>query len=457
MSKKMTLVWFLLIPSLYGIDPQNLNPTDSKISDTDVVGAYRVLAGKPISLDRFKELKKLIKGKRWELLDLGRYLINLEEVRSFLKIDFRPKGKGMAPSPLQNPIGLNEVSLESEAYRKLSTVNRAAKLLDEDITAIYRVLFGKPITIEQFSTLQRLRDVHHLDFRAFAIHVLSYDEVCKNLNLPPLSDVDTIPLLLKNGMTLFGPKSDVIITRAIATTGCWEPHLESLLRKLIKPGDYSIDVGANIGYTTAILSELVGEKGKVFSFEPFPALAKILKKSKSINNWRNVVLYPYAVTNYSGTVFMKTSTTIPGGTALISKEEAVSYTDYVSNNIAKVSCTSLDLLFNPYLKRLDHIKIDAEGAEPLVLAGAQKLIERFHPIITMEFTPREYRKQGIDPVQILNNLKKQGYRFAFVIDLWPVNDVFSFVKVKSLEPGEIVKRIDAIGTYLDLLAVHLPV
>jgi protein-L-isoaspartate O-methyltransferase len=65
-----------------------------------------------------------------------------------------------------------------------------------------------------------------------------------------------------------------------------EPEL-SVVRYLVKPGDFVIDIGANIGVYTKMLSELVGPNGRVYSIEPYPptfeTLSYIVRKLRLDN------------------------------------------------------------------------------------------------------------------------------------------------------------------------------
>lgn len=72
-----------------------------------------------------------------------------------------------------------------------------------------------------------------------------------------------------------------------------KPHHEEfeteIFKKEIKKGDTVLDLGAHIGYYTLLAAKLVGEKGKVFAFEPEPTNFALLKKNIKINNYQNVI------------------------------------------------------------------------------------------------------------------------------------------------------------------------
>jgi len=72
--------------------------------------------------------------------------------------------------------------------------------------------------------------------------------------------------------------------------GCYQIAVTEAMKKILKPGDTFIDVGAHIGYLTAIGASLVGQKGVVYSFEPVPFYFESLKKLAQINPNYNIVV-----------------------------------------------------------------------------------------------------------------------------------------------------------------------
>ena len=70
-----------------------------------------------------------------------------------------------------------------------------------------------------------------------------------------------------------------------------------LVKRTIKKGDVVLDIGANIGVYTVLFAEIVGDKGRVYAFEPDPKNFALLKKNIEINKYKNVVLINKAVLN----------------------------------------------------------------------------------------------------------------------------------------------------------------
>jgi FkbM family methyltransferase len=79
--------------------------------------------------------------------------------------------------------------------------------------------------------------------------------------------------------------------------GYWEYWVSDFMWRNIKPGDTVIDVGANLGYYSVLMADLVGSTGRVVSFEPNPRLFELLQRNVGINGFtRRTQCYPRAVT-----------------------------------------------------------------------------------------------------------------------------------------------------------------
>src|SRR5262245_13382224 len=103
-----------------------------------------------------------------------------------------------------------------------------------------------------------------------------------------------------NRMVLHEQASDVVISRELAEKQIFEPFETKLVLENICRGDWVIDVGANIGYYTLLFAQKVGQRGRVFAFEPDPENFELLEHNVRQNGYDNVVLVNKAVAEKTG-------------------------------------------------------------------------------------------------------------------------------------------------------------
>jgi FkbM family methyltransferase len=147
--------------------------------------------------------------------------------------------------------------------------------------------------------------------------------------------------------------------------------------------DVALDVGANIGITSAILSETVAS---VHALEAAPNIFRLLETNIAGNGLHNVTLHNLAISDRVGHVrFIEDSAYGYVNTGLEGRD---------------VSCVSIDELVTRLgLERVDFIKVDIEGGDWTALKGAAQTIANFHPLIYMEFNPWCLgRHAGVNPI-----------------------------------------------------------
>ena len=172
-----------------------------------------------------------------------------------------------------------------------------------------------------------------------------------------------------------------------------------------------IDVGAHIGIVSIILSKKVRESGKVFSFEPTPSTFKLLKKTININNVKaTVVPVNKAVSAKSGVdSFYVTEIEAHNSNSLSSNNR-----NYGNEKKIDVELIPIDDFAKEYnLKKVDFIKIDAEGAEYSVLKGSKEVIDRFHPKIILSLHPASIKSFGDNLPEIWDFLVSKNYNVIY--------------------------------------------
>lgn len=153
-----------------------------------------------------------------------------------------------------------------------------------------------------------------------------------------------------------------------------EPETLRYLDNNAREGDIVVDIGAMVGYFTVFLSDLVGEKGKIISFEPDPYMNKILRANVRLNHLKNVEVLQYAADDKNGQA--RFFVNHPGRSSLIPLRGVREIIDIPTMKIDELN-----------LEQLDWVKIDTEGTEAAVLRGMRDTLERCNPKIIVEFIP----------------------------------------------------------------------
>jgi len=174
--------------------------------------------------------------------------------------------------------------------------------------------------------------------------------------------------------------------------GYWEYWITDFMWRNVKPGQVALDVGANHGYYTLLLADLVGPRGKVYAFEPNPRLAELLDQNIALNGFWHVAEARAAAVGDrdGGTAHLMVPVRDPKNAHVVAPEHGTPIElDATRFAVHEVPLTTLD---EAVPGRADFLKIDVEGAEEAVWRGMQRLIARSPGIaIVMEFNARRCR------------------------------------------------------------------
>lgn len=203
------------------------------------------------------------------------------------------------------------------------------------------------------------------------------------------------------------------IDLAIFLFGRFEPKTVRTYSKLIKPGYTVLDIGANIGAHTLNMANLVGPNGRVIAFEPTEfAYSKLLENIK-LNQFLSSCIKPYQVmlVRDDGIVpdeFIFSSW--PVGAK--SGEEAYMHPVHCGMYKSTKNATAyrLDTFLNERgISRVDFIKLDVDGYECDVLAGAKATIATCKPILILELAPSILESHGESLTALIDSLRSMGY------------------------------------------------
>jgi FkbM family methyltransferase len=213
------------------------------------------------------------------------------------------------------------------------------------------------------------------------------------------------------------------IDLSIYLFGAFEPSVVRRYRHLVSPGDVVVDIGANVGAHTLPLARAAGESGRVVAFEPTGWAFEKLLANLALNpdlGGRVTAEHALLVSPGQQAVPAEIYSSWPlavgsgrsgqGGQAELHPQHrgmlrgtdgarAVTLDDYFAG----------DRQASDKPSRVDFVKLDVDGAEPDVLAGAAATIERHRPAIVIEMAPCAY--EGGDGFErIVGFLTSRGYR-----------------------------------------------
>jgi FkbM family methyltransferase len=162
-----------------------------------------------------------------------------------------------------------------------------------------------------------------------------------------------------------------------------ERPMQDAFDRLVKRGDYVVDVGTNWGGHALHMSRLVGPTGQVLAIEPSPGVAMEARWHFEANSGQNIRLLEVALADAEGTAYFEAANL--STTGHLSSETTGAPTD------TKVVVTTLDSVVRQQgFNRLDLVKIDVEGAESRVLAGAKDTLKQHRPSLIVELhTPEQ--------------------------------------------------------------------
>ena len=216
----------------------------------------------------------------------------------------------------------------------------------------------------------------------------------------------TVPLF-------FGARMQVItgeeMSSAVLAFGYTEVALTSLMLRVLKPGDFVVDVGTHFGYEALLASHLVGAAGRVVTFEPNPDAIRVAAPNLAART--NVELVSKAVGDREGTIVLERP---PIGQSAFARTTPE---DVPTGRGLMVPLTTLDATLGTSTRPIRFLKSDVEGGEEAVLRGARRLLAKDAPLLVLE---ADFPESGGEPspraqrlAQFLRPLGYTGYSFDY--------------------------------------------
>ena len=296
---------------------------------------------------------------------------------------------------------MNGLSRFFNREKRPATPVAADRATVDDIRACFRLLLGRDANPEELAghysqAGQPLPGV-------VSGYLKSLEFARRDLLRPPASE---IYIAERPAFRLYADANDALIGRHVLD-GSYEPEVEAVFRTILRPGMAVIDIGANIGFFSMLSASIVENSGHVLAVEPNAANARMIEASRRLNGFGQVVTAQVAAGR--GTSLLVLNVSHSNGTTSAPLDDPATLL-----HAQTVACVAVDALVDQG-RRVNLVKLDAEGAEYNALLGAAALVARDRPVIITEFSPGLLRDiSGIDGPSYLMWLCAQGYELSVI-------------------------------------------
>lgn len=283
---------------------------------------------------------------------------------------------------------------------------------DEWIVAGYRALLGRdPDPGGLAAYRQALTNPDH-DLAWFLRTLLNSVEFCQSMTRtrPLWPERKPVCTLIRGKRRLWIDLHDSYVSFG-CLQDCYEPSETSFILNRLNRGDTFLDIGANIGWFSILAADAVGDTGKVHAFEPRTQTFELLERSVVDNLLQDrVALHKVALGAEDAELrLLWSADTINPGSARLERP-GEDTEGFQGESVPIVRLDSLDLGDNIPL-----IKMDVEGAEPLVLRGAEALLARCRPTILTEiFAASIPHVSGMELEEYFAYLRSLDYRMFYL-------------------------------------------
>jgi FkbM family methyltransferase len=245
-----------------------------------------------------------------------------------------------------------------------------------------------------------LASAKRLFYYVRGVHLL----VLEKISDPPVESLRLVALAAGGATFKMALATPGLIEDHIIRNACWEPQLMELMAVLIRPNSVFVDVGANIGFHSLHIAARNPET-RCHAFEPHPEIFRQLTRNTLLSALKNVTLHHHALagTRREGVFYLQDASAYNRGLS-----SSIPHSDLKNRwQEARVRFEPLD----DVLSDLDRgavslIKIDTQGTEREVLAGAQRTVSEARPAILFEFESRYHADPAREIQAILSLLPK---------------------------------------------------
>ena len=257
---------------------------------------------------------------------------------------------------------------------------------------------------------------------------------CYLLRAKPLRELTNwiikklLPKKIKVGSSfLFLNPNDPVVSGALFFN-VYERSESKFIKSICFKGMQALDIGANIGYYSTLISQAAGENGLILAIEPDPESYKYLSKTINSCKFKNILPFPFAASDIKQKLPLFISKDNRGDNRLYQSDQL--------REAIKVDCLTVDeLLIKNQINTLDFIKIDVQGYEPKVFKGMKSIIKSSDKLILLtEFWPKGIFQAGENPKDFLRTLRELEFQ------LFELNSNGSLILLKKENENEFIDK-----------------
>ena len=211
-----------------------------------------------------------------------------------------------------------------------------------------------------------------------------------------------------HGMTMVVDGRDISLAPHIIRGAMWEAHMTNLITKVLDPGMTFVDVGANFGWFTLAAARQVGPAGRVIAVEANPDTFDMLATNVEINGFADrVTTWPKAAWHEAAVLDFHVMRKHKGTSSL--RSDVAAWTCALHDDAERIQVEALCLDDMIGERPVHMIKLDVEGAEPQVLRGMRRTMERNRDLcVSIEFAPAWYPDGGAE--RLLAEIEGYGFQ-----------------------------------------------
>jgi FkbM family methyltransferase len=199
-----------------------------------------------------------------------------------------------------------------------------------------------------------------------------------------------------------------LISRVILETGVWDEASWFAIKQHLSCGATFVDIGAHEGYCSLKAARVVGPNGRVIAVEPNPEMVSRLRANIKASGATVISVEPVACSDSETTLDLFVAAQSNTGSSSFSKTNASMYG--AAARSCQVNARRIDAIIREAgVSRVDVVKIDAEGAELLVLRGMEETLLLHHPVLLVELDDRLLKSMGTSSSETIAFLRSHGY------------------------------------------------